>query len=145
MQNPFPVLPNKSHYFNSLIFRGLSFVLFHHRHRVGRVLSFFSGRRNLDYPNPSPTGECAPHPLVQGRGAHSLAGDGLGESQFRRGDDVYISTLCITDHLKTFPFFGFEVLCEMKMSADLLFPEPERFFGRKGVLYTNYLFPIPNT
>ncbi len=30
--------------------------------RVGRVLSFFSSRRNWDSPNPSPAGECAPPP-----------------------------------------------------------------------------------
>ncbi len=37
-------------------------------HRVGRVLSFFSSRRNLDSPNPSPAGECAPHPRFWGKG-----------------------------------------------------------------------------
>ncbi len=31
-------------------------------HRVGRVLSLFSSRRNWDSPNPSPAGECAPLP-----------------------------------------------------------------------------------
>jgi hypothetical protein len=30
-------------------------------HRVGRVLSFFSSRRNWDSPNSSPAGEGAPH------------------------------------------------------------------------------------
>ncbi len=29
-------------------------------HRVGRLLSFFSSRRNWDSPTPSPAGECAP-------------------------------------------------------------------------------------
>ncbi len=53
-------------------------------HRVGRVLSFFSSRRNWDSPNPSPAGECAPLPPVLGGGAHSLAREWLGESQFRR-------------------------------------------------------------
>ncbi len=54
-------------------------------HRVGRVLSFFSSRRNWDSPTPSPAGECA---LLwfRGGGAHSLAGEGVGESQFRRVD-----------------------------------------------------------
>jgi len=51
------------------------------QHRVGRVLSFFSSRRNWDSPNPSVAGECGP-PFVPGVGAHSLA----RESQFRRGD-----------------------------------------------------------
>jgi hypothetical protein len=54
-------------------------------HRVGRELSFFSSRRNWDSPNPSPAGECAPTPLVPGGAAHSLAREGVGESQFQRG------------------------------------------------------------
>jgi hypothetical protein len=66
------------------------------QHRVGRVLSFFSSRRNWDSPDPSTAGECAP--LVLGGGAHSLAREGLGESQFRRGDihcdTLYIYVLC---------------------------------------------------
>jgi hypothetical protein len=45
------------------------------QHRVGRVLSFFSSRRNCDSPNPSPAGECAPPPPpVLGGGDHSLRG-----------------------------------------------------------------------
>jgi hypothetical protein len=57
-------------------------------HRVGRVLSFCSSRRNWDSTTPpSPAGECAlPLPLLPGGGAHSLAREGVGESQFRRGD-----------------------------------------------------------
>jgi hypothetical protein len=56
-------------------------------HRVGRVLSFISSRRNWDFPNPSPAVECVPPPGYAGRGtAHSLAREGLGESQFRRWD-----------------------------------------------------------
>jgi hypothetical protein len=35
-----------------------------------------------------------PHPLVQGGWAHSLAGEGLGDSQFRRGD-IHRGTLYI--------------------------------------------------
>jgi hypothetical protein len=55
-------------------------------HRVGRVLSFFSSRQNWDSPNPSPAGECAPPPpQVLGGRVHSMAREGLGESQFRRG------------------------------------------------------------
>ncbi len=53
----------------------------HLDHRVGRVLGFFSSRRNWDSPSPSPAGECAPPPPVLRGGAHSLA----RESQFRRG------------------------------------------------------------
>jgi hypothetical protein len=38
---------------------------------VGRVLSFFSGRRNWDSPTPSAVGECAPPPLLPGGGGHN--------------------------------------------------------------------------
>jgi hypothetical protein len=41
-----------------------------------------SPRRNWDSPNPSVASECAPPPRTEG--AHSPAGEGLGESQFRR-------------------------------------------------------------
>jgi hypothetical protein len=65
-------------------------------HRVDRVpvlLSFFSSRRNWDSPNSSPAGECATPPLVPGGGgAHSLAGAGGEESQFRR-EDKHCGTL----------------------------------------------------
>jgi len=40
-------------------------------HRVGRVLSLFSSRRNWDSPNPSPAGECPPG----SRGRGTLAGE----------------------------------------------------------------------
>jgi hypothetical protein len=45
--------------------RGLT-VLCCMQHRVGKMPSFFSSRRNWDSPNPSPAGECAPHPLGSG-------------------------------------------------------------------------------
>jgi hypothetical protein len=51
------------------------------------VLSFFSSRRN---PTPSPAGECVPPWFRGGGGAHSLAGEGVGGSQFRRGDIHYV-------------------------------------------------------
>jgi hypothetical protein len=42
---------------------------------------------------------CPPPPLVPGGGSHSLARDGVGESQFRRGDvhcgTLFICTLCV--------------------------------------------------
>ncbi len=41
-----------------------------------------SPRRNWDSPNPSLAIECAPPPGTKGEGAHSPAGEGLGESQF---------------------------------------------------------------
>ncbi len=42
-------------------------------------------------PTPSPAGECVPHSFGGGGGGggggtHSLAGEGVGESPFRRGD-----------------------------------------------------------
>jgi hypothetical protein len=43
-----------------------------------------SPRRNWDSPNPPLARECAPPPRTRGGGAHSPAGEGLGESQFRR-------------------------------------------------------------
>jgi hypothetical protein len=61
-----------------------------------RMLCFFSSRRYWNSPNPSPAGECAPPPpLVPGGGAHSLAREGLGESQFRRGE-IHHGTLCLS-------------------------------------------------
>jgi hypothetical protein len=37
-------------------------------------------------PPPEPQASVFPHPLLRGARAHSLAGEGLGESQFRRGE-----------------------------------------------------------
>jgi hypothetical protein len=59
----------------------------------------FLKSRNWDSPNPSPAGECAPSPPpVFGGGEHSLAREGWGESQFRRGyihcGTLYIYVLC---------------------------------------------------
>ncbi len=71
------------------------------QHRVGRVLSFFSSRRNWDSPNPSSPGECAPPPPpVMSGGAHSLGREGLGVSQFRRGDILYTVVLFIYMHVR---------------------------------------------
>ncbi len=51
------------------------------------MLGFFSSRPNWDFPQPlTPRRVPPPPPLVQGGGAHSLAGEGVGWSQFRRGD-----------------------------------------------------------
>jgi hypothetical protein len=60
-------------------------------HRVGRVLSFFSSRRNWDSPNPSPAGENSPPPFGFG-GREILAGERVGKSQLRRGD-IHCGTL----------------------------------------------------
>jgi hypothetical protein len=52
----------------------------------------------LGLPNPSPCRRVCPPPLVPGGGAHSLTREGVGESQFRRGDihcgTLYIYVLC---------------------------------------------------
>ncbi len=82
-------------------------------HRVGRVLSFFSSRRDWDSPNPSSAGECAPPPPVPGGGAHSLAREGMGESQFRLGD-IHCGTLYIS------------VLCGLNISKDCVVCRPRR-------------------
>ncbi len=60
-------------------------------HRVGRVLSFFSSRRNWDSPTPSPAGECAPPPGSGGK-AHSLTREGVGSpsSDERTGTRIYV-------------------------------------------------------
>jgi hypothetical protein len=69
-----------------------------------RVLSFFSYPRNWDSPTPLAAGECASPPFDPTRGGggghseHSLAGEGLGESQCRRRDihcgALYLQVLC---------------------------------------------------
>ncbi len=74
-----------------------------HIHGVGRVLSFFSSRRNWDSPNPSPAGECSPLPLVPGVEAHyPLAREGVGEAQFWRWDThcgtPYMCVLCCRNY-----------------------------------------------
>ncbi len=65
----------------------------------GPSAMLFSSRRNWDSPNPSFAGEVPP-PRVWGEG-HTRwreAREGLGESQFRRGDvhcgTLYIYVLC---------------------------------------------------
>jgi hypothetical protein len=47
-------------------------------HRVGRVLSFFSSRRNWDSPTPLAAGECAPPPFGPGGGNTRLQQKGWG-------------------------------------------------------------------
>ncbi len=42
--------------------------------RVGRVLSYFSSRRNWNSPTPSPVGECAPPPPTLVPRGGTLAG-----------------------------------------------------------------------
>ncbi len=79
-------------------------------HRVGRVLSLFLQSSELGLPQPlTHAGERAPPPpLVPGWGAHSLAREGVGESQFQGGDmgcgTLYIYVLCDTAY--TLPSWG---------------------------------------
>ncbi len=47
-------------------------------HQVGRVLSFFSNRRNWDSPTPSPAGVCAPYPFGSGGRGTLACGNGCG-------------------------------------------------------------------
>jgi hypothetical protein len=74
-------------------------------HRVGRVLSLSSIRRNWDSPNPSPPGESALSPLwFWGRGdGHTRWRERVGKSRFRRRDilcgTLYIYVLCGPDAL----------------------------------------------
>jgi hypothetical protein len=58
------------------------------------VLGFFSSRPNWGPPNPSTVGERVPPSLVQGRGTHSLAGEGLGVPIWTMGQKLGIYALC---------------------------------------------------
>ncbi len=64
-------------------------------HRVDKMLRLFSNRWNWDPPPPHPQANVPPVPVG---GAPSLAGEGVGRSQFRRGDmhcgALYIYVLC---------------------------------------------------
>jgi hypothetical protein len=68
-------------------------------HTVGRVLSFFSSRRNWDSPNLSPAGECAAPPPPGSGGRGTLAGEREGgrvtirTRGYTRGT-LYIYVLC---------------------------------------------------
>ncbi len=66
------------------------------RHRVGRVLSF-SQVVGIGTP-PTPHPQASVPPFGSGGGASSLAKEGVGESQFRRGDihcgTLYMYVLC---------------------------------------------------
>ncbi len=63
-------------------------------HRVGRVLSFSPVVGIETTLAPHPQASLPPPPFGSGGGAHSLAREGLGESQFRRGD-LHCGTLYI--------------------------------------------------
>ncbi len=63
-------------------------------HRVDRVLSFFSSRRNWDSPTPSPAGECVPPFGYGGKGTLARGRGGGGVPIPRRGH-----TLCYSRYL----------------------------------------------
>jgi hypothetical protein len=67
--------------------------------RVGRGLSFSPVVGIGTPPNPHPQASVPSPPLVPGGGAHLLAREGVGESQFRRGDrhwySIYMCTLWV--------------------------------------------------
>ncbi len=88
------------------------------------MLSFFSSHWNWDSPTPSPPGECAPPPLVRGGGANSLAGDGLGGSQFQRGN-IRCGTLGIyATHILHFPHMNVSfVICQSLRAKTLYMPQ----------------------
>jgi hypothetical protein len=67
----------------------------HKVHILYRVPQYTSPRRNWDSPTPSLSSECAPPPGTKG-GDHLPAGEGLGESQFRRLEKKLstLPTLC---------------------------------------------------
>jgi hypothetical protein len=60
------------------IFSHLLLIIYSLFHRVGRVLSFFSSRRNWDSPTPLAAGECAPPPFGPGGGNTRLQQKGWG-------------------------------------------------------------------
>jgi hypothetical protein len=62
-------------------------------HRVGRVLSFISSRRNWDSPHPSPAGECGPPFGSGGRG--TLAGERGGWESPNSDEGTYTVVLYI--------------------------------------------------
>jgi hypothetical protein len=72
------------------VMKSLSIVFNSLRHRVDRVLSFFSNRPNWDPPTHSSPGECVPAPLWfrEGEGTHSLAGEGGGGPNSDEGADT---------------------------------------------------------
>ncbi len=74
-----------------------------------------SPRRNWDSPTPSLASECTVPlpPESKGGGAHSPAGEGVGESQFRR----------LKKKLNTLPTLCTCVLCKCLKNPGLFYPD----------------------
>jgi len=68
-------------------------------HTVGRVLSFFSSRRNRDSPTPLAAGECAPPPFGPGGGHTRLRERGWGSPNSDEG--IYNVVLYIYKYFVT--------------------------------------------
>jgi hypothetical protein len=63
------------------------------KHRVGRVLSFFSSR-NWDSPTHHPQASMPPHPLVTGGGAHARGRGGWGSPNSDDGTHTVVICKC---------------------------------------------------
>ncbi len=75
----------------------LLIFIYDHKICIKRVPQRMSPRRNWDSPNPSLASECVPPPVTKEGGAHSPAGEGLEESQFRRLEkSLALSTVSMT-------------------------------------------------
>jgi hypothetical protein len=83
------------------------------KHRVGRVQSFFSSRRNWDSPTSLPAGECAPPPPpLWFRGiAQSTLACGRGGEGVPNSDEGTYTVDCGTLYMY--------VLCEHKLRKKL--------------------------
>ncbi len=60
------------------------------RHRVDRVLIFFSSRPNRESPTLSTAGECVPPSFGSGGCTHLLAGKGVGGPNSDEGTDTVV-------------------------------------------------------
>jgi hypothetical protein len=87
----------------------------HWQNRAGRVLSFFSIRRNWDSLNPSPAGECAPLPLVPGGGAQLACERGGGRVPIPTMGYTLWYSVC----LFTLWLVFFQTLLETKTALDM--------------------------
>ncbi len=103
-----------------------------------------SPRRKWDSPNPSLASECAPSPRTGG-GAHSPAGEGLGESQFLRLEKK-LSTLLLCELLYTVaPPFKSLLLEQFqnRINHGYDFPHLRAFSRIRTLLPCQRLFAVP--